>query len=89
MKQLRLRFASIFVVSWMLLSIAANGLAQCESELMIKKKGKVLKELKISKQLPHSAEYLLAIKASVTGASWQGRIVAGAQRGSSGFNRFC
>ncbi len=73
MKQLRLRFASIFVVNCLLLIVAANGLAQCEIEPIIETTGKVLKELKLSKQAKSSADFLLTLKASVTGASWRTR----------------
>jgi hypothetical protein len=73
MKQLRLRFASIFVVNCLLLMVAANGLAQCETEPIIGTIGKVLKELKFSKPANSSADFLLTLKASVAGASWQTR----------------
>jgi len=48
--------------------------AQCETEPTIEKTGKVLRELKITiKEKLSSADYLLTLKVSVKGASWQTR----------------
>jgi hypothetical protein len=45
--------------------------AQCEIEPTIAATGKVLRELKVSKQADTPAEFTLTLKASVAGASWQ------------------
>ncbi|MBA2493447.1 MAG: hypothetical protein H0V31_01970 [Acidobacteria bacterium] len=47
--------------------------AQCETEPTIENTGKILKELKTAKEekLSSAADYLLTLKASVKGASWQ------------------
>ncbi len=58
-----------------ILSIALLSLgifAQCETEPTIEKTGEVLRELKITnKEKLSTADYLLTLKASVKGASWQ------------------
>lgn len=60
---------SILLIAFLSLGISA----QCEIEPTIETTGKVLKELKLSKQAKSSADFLLTLKAKVTSASWQTR----------------
>ncbi|MGI8640886.1 MAG: hypothetical protein ACR2MG_13200 [Pyrinomonadaceae bacterium] len=58
------------ILSIVLLSLGIY--AQCETEPTIEKTGKVLRKLKTTnKEEQSSADYLLTLKASVKGASWQ------------------
>ena len=60
-----------FICFLFILFQAFGIFAQCDGEPTLSATGKVLKELKISNQPTESRDYLITLKAKVSGASWQ------------------
>ena len=63
---------AILFIAFLSFEVSAHEVsAQCEIEPTIAATGKVLRELKVTKQADTPAEFTLTLKASSAGASWQ------------------